>query len=86
MAAVRDGEADAVFADRDFLAPFVEASGGELMVVGEPVPLGQGFGMGLRESDADLTARFNEAITAMRADGSLDALLSRWFGGDAPSD
>jgi polar amino acid transport system substrate-binding protein len=34
IAAVRNGEADAVLADKDYLVPIVEASGGELMFAG----------------------------------------------------
>jgi polar amino acid transport system substrate-binding protein len=83
VAAVRNGEADAVFADRDYLAPVVEGSGGELMFVGEPVLIGQGVGMGLRESDTELKAKFDEGIAAMKADGSLNELIIKWFGEDA---
>ncbi|MEP4249371.1 transporter substrate-binding domain-containing protein [Tateyamaria sp.] len=82
VAAVRNGEADAVFADADYLAPLVEASGGELVFIGPDVPLGGGVGMGLRESDAELKGKFDAAITAMKADGSLNALLVKWFGED----
>ena len=80
VAAVRNGEADAVFADRDYLAPLVEESGGALVFVGPDVPLGGGVGMGLRESDTELKAKFDAAITEMKADGSLNALLIKWFG------
>ena len=80
VAAVRNGEADAVFADFDYLMPLVEASGGELMMVGEPVPLGGGVGAGIRESDAELREALDAAITSMKEDGSLDALLVQWFG------
>jgi polar amino acid transport system substrate-binding protein len=80
VAAVRNGEADAVFADADYLAPLVEASGGELVFVGPDVPLGGGIGMGLRESDTELKEKFDTAITSMKADGSLNALLVKWFG------
>ncbi|MGV6847056.1 MAG: transporter substrate-binding domain-containing protein [Marinibacterium sp.] len=82
IAAVRNGEADAVLADYDYLAPIVEASGGELMFVGDKVPLGGGVGMGLRESDGELKAKFNAAITSMKEDGSLNALLTKWFSAD----
>ena len=82
VAAVRNGEADAVFADADYLAPLVEASGGELVFIGPDVPLGGGVGMGLRESDAELKEKFDAAITSMKADGSLNALLVKWFGED----
>ena len=80
IAAVRDGEADAVFADYDYLLPVVDASGGELMFVGERVPLGSGVGMGLRESDTELTAKFDAAIAAMKEDGTLNTMLVKWFG------
>lgn len=80
IAAVRNGEADAVFADRDFLVPMVEESGGDLIFVGEPVPLGGGVGMGLRESDAELRGKFDAAITSMKEDGTLNELLIKWFG------
>ena len=82
VAAVRNGEADAVFADRDYLVPLVDASGGELMFVGDPVPLGGGVGMGLRESDTELRDKFDAGITAMKADGTLNELLKKWFGED----
>ncbi|PJE30838.1 amino acid ABC transporter substrate-binding protein, PAAT family [Pseudooceanicola antarcticus] len=78
IAAVQNGEADAVFADKDFLLPYTES--GELMVVGEEVPLGGGVGMGLRESDTELKAKFDAAITSMKEDGTLNTLLDEYFG------
>ncbi|MHA6347069.1 transporter substrate-binding domain-containing protein [Roseivivax sp. CAU 1761] len=80
VAAVRNGEADAVFADYDYLKPLVESSGGELVFVGDPVPLGKGIGMGLRESDAELRETFDAAITSMKEDGTLNEMLVKWFG------
>ncbi len=77
--AVRDGVADAVFADYDYLAPIVEASGGELTFVGDRVPLGGGVGMGIRESDTDLRDAMDAAITSMKEDGTLNELLVKWF-------
>lgn len=84
VAAVNSGEADAVFADKDFLAPLVEASDGELTFAGEDVALGGGVGLGLRESDTELKDKFNAAIDSMKADGSLNELLVKWFGEEAP--
>ncbi|SLN47747.1 transporter substrate-binding domain-containing protein [Roseisalinus antarcticus] len=83
VAAVRNGEADAVFADKDYLVPIVDASGGELMFVGEDVQLGGGVGMGLRESDTELKASFDAAITSMKEDGTLNEMILKWFGEDA---
>ena len=83
VAALRNGEADAVFFDTDYLAPIVEESGGELTFVGEGVPLGGGVGMGLRESDTELKEKFNAAITSMKEDGTLNTMITKWFGEDA---
>jgi polar amino acid transport system substrate-binding protein len=84
VAAVRNGEADAVFADIDFLTDITDEDD-ELMVVGDPVPLGGGVGMGLRETDGELREMFNAAITSMKEDGTLNALLVEWFGDDVPT-
>ncbi|MFC6688429.1 transporter substrate-binding domain-containing protein [Jhaorihella thermophila] len=83
IAAVRNGEADAVLADKDYLIPIVEDSNGELMFVGDDVALGGGVGMGLRESDTELKAKFDAAITSMKEDGTLNAMIKKWFGEDA---
>ena len=83
VAAVNNGEADAVFADKDALVPTVEESGGEMVFVGDDVPLGGGIGLGLRESDTELKAKFDTAIQSMKDDGSLNKLIIKWFGEDA---
>ena len=83
VAAVNNGEADAVFADKDALVPTVEESGGEMVFVGDDVPLGGGIGLGLRESDTELKAKFDAAIQSMKDDGSLNKLIIKWFGEDA---
>lgn len=40
---------------------------------------GVGAGMGLRKSDADLTAKFNVALKAAFADGSVKKYSLKWF-------
>jgi polar amino acid transport system substrate-binding protein len=83
VAAVRNGEADAVFADGDYLTPIADEDP-DLMIVLEPVPVGGGVGMGLREGDP-LIETFDAAITSMKEDGSLNTLILEWFGDDAPT-
>lgn len=85
VAAVRNGEADAVFADKDFLAPIVAESNGALTFAGEDILIGGGVGMGLRESDTELKGKMNDAITAMKADGTLNTMITKWFGADSPT-
>jgi polar amino acid transport system substrate-binding protein len=82
VAAVNNGEADAVFADFDYLKPLVDASGGSLVYVGEPVPLGGGVGAAFRDSDDTLRETFDATIQAMKDDGSLNELLIKYFGED----
>jgi polar amino acid transport system substrate-binding protein len=78
IAAVKNGEADGVFADKDALAPFVAEQG--FVFVAENVLLGGGIGIGVRQSDTELKAKFDAAIASMKADGSLNALLVKYFG------
>ena len=77
IAAVRNGEADAVLADLAYLAPIADENA-DLMMVGDKVMLGGGVGMGIRESDGAMKAKFSAAIDSMKADGSLNALITKW--------
>ena len=77
VAAVRNGEADAVLADASFLQSIAGESD-DVMIVGDPVELGGGVGMGVRESDAELKEKFDAAISAMKEDGSLNELITKW--------
>jgi polar amino acid transport system substrate-binding protein len=80
VAAVRNGEAVAVFADKDYLAPIAAESAGALVLLTEEVQLGGGVGMGLRESDKDMKAKFDKAIGDMKTDGTLNTMITKWFG------
>ena len=82
VAAVQNGEAVAVFADYDYLKPIVDGSGGALVYVGEPIPLGGGVGAAFRDSDDALREQFDAAIQSMKDDGSLNEMLKKWFGDD----
>lgn len=42
-----------------------------------------GVGIGLRKSDVDLTAAFNQALDAAVADGSVKKYSVKWFKVDA---
>ncbi|MCB5411906.1 transporter substrate-binding domain-containing protein [Pseudogemmobacter faecipullorum] len=77
VAAVRNGQAQAVMADKDYVLSVV---GDGLEIVGEDVLLGGGIGIGLRKSDTELKAKFDKAIQEMKADGSLNTLITEWFG------
>ncbi len=78
VAAVKNGEADAVLADKAFLSPIAEADG-DLSLVSQEVMIGGGIGIGMRQSDTELKAKFDAAIISMKEDGSLNALISKWL-------
>ncbi len=82
IAAVRNGEADAVLADKAYLQPIADENA-DLMMIGEDVMLGGGVGMGIRESDRAMKRKFDTAITAMKKDGTLNRMIVKWFGEDA---
>lgn len=84
IAAVRNGEADAVFADGDYLEPIVAESNGELVITGDSLRVGGGIGLGVRESDGALRKKFSAAIDSMKADGTLNTLLRKWFKENPP--
>ncbi len=77
VAAVRNGEADAVLADRSYLAPIAEAEA-DLMLMAQEELIGGGVGLGVRQSDTELRDAMSAAIQSMKADGSLNALIVEW--------
>lgn len=81
VAAVRKGEADAVLADKDYLAPIVAEGDG--LIILKDVVLGDGIGAGVRQSDTELKEKLSAAIGTMKEDGSLNALILKWLGDDA---
>jgi len=80
IAAVRNGEADAVLANKSFLEPIV-AEDANLIMLDKDQFIGGGQGIGLRETDGELKEKLNAAITSMKADGSLNALIEKWGAG-----
>ncbi len=81
VAAVKAGEADAVLADKSFLQPIADADG-EVMLLEQEELIGGGVGLGVRESDGELRETLDAAITSMKEDGTLNALIIKWGVGD----
>jgi len=75
--ALKSGDVDAVIADQSAAAGYIGADPGAFKQVGEPIksePLGL-----ILTPGSDLVAPFNAAIESMKADGTLDQLITRWF-------
>ncbi|MEZ5674707.1 MAG: transporter substrate-binding domain-containing protein [Thalassovita sp.] len=77
LAAVVNGEADAVLADKASLVDQV-TSNDQLVFLEKEELIGGGIGMGLRKSDAELRGQFDAAIQSMKDDGTLNALITKW--------
>ncbi|WP_224703347.1 transporter substrate-binding domain-containing protein [Devosia aquimaris] len=84
MADLGAGNLDTILADGAYLEPVVAASGGAFELVGEDVMIGNGVGAGLRKDEAELKTKFDDALTALKKDGTLDGLIAKWFDGRGP--
>ena len=75
--ALKAGDVDLVLTDGTAGNGYVEASNGGLKIVGEALGT-EDFGF-IFPKGSELVAPINAAIAAMRADGTLDALNTKWF-------
>jgi len=77
VAALRAGDVDLVLTDGTAGNGYVAASDGALKIIGEPLGT-EDFGF-IFPKGSDLVGPMNAAIASMEADGTLDALNTRWF-------
>ncbi len=84
LADLNAGNVDVILADGSYLSEIVAGSSGSLELTGPDVMIGGGVGVGLRKADDDLEGKLNAAIGEMKKDGSLDALIIKWFPDKAP--
>lgn len=76
------GNVDVILADGSFLESVAGGAQGAFELVGDGIVIGGGVGAGLRKEDTDLIATWNEAIDALKADGTVNELIIEWFGED----
>ncbi|WP_457578909.1 transporter substrate-binding domain-containing protein [Ensifer adhaerens] len=80
------GRVDFVMASMGYLKTTVEKPANSDMVITGPRFqggfLGAGSSVGLRKSDPELKALFDDAIAAAKADGTIKRLSEKWFGFD----
>ena len=81
--AVLSGEVDAALMDREFAHESMAGYERRLTIVGPEVKLDFGTGVGVREDDGPLKDKLDQAISEMKDDGSLNALIRKWLGHDA---
>jgi polar amino acid transport system substrate-binding protein len=79
LADLQAGNIDAILAEKSYLTKTVAGSARALVLAGPEIAIGDGIAIGMRKADTDLRAKFDEALTAMKADGTLDALITLYF-------
>ena len=83
---LKAGRVDIIMASTAYLSTAAAKPGNEDMVLTGPRfqggLLGRGSSVGLRKTDPELKAIFNEAIAAAKADGTIKSLSMKWFGFD----
>lgn len=73
------GNLDLIIADGSYLQPIVDGSGGQIEFVGPEVEIGNGIGAGVRKDDTELLAKLDDALAALKADGTVDGLIEEYF-------
>jgi polar amino acid transport system substrate-binding protein len=77
LEALKTGDVDLVLSDSTAANGYVSASEGGLKIIGAPLGA-EDFGY-IFPKGSDLVAPMNAAIAALKADGTLDALNTKWF-------
>ncbi len=76
---LRTGGVDAAMHDTPNVLYYIDtAGGGAVKAVGEQM-MAHEYGIGFPKG-SELTAKVNEALAAMKADGRYDAIYEKWFG------
>ncbi|MEQ8266315.1 MAG: transporter substrate-binding domain-containing protein [Parvibaculum sp.] len=84
QAALAEGRADLIFADRNALLRWTSGDAGICCRLvgpdyGDAAYFGEGAGIALRADDEALRSRFNEALSALVADGTYARISARYF-------
>ena len=75
--ALKSGDVDMVLTDGTAGKGYVDASQGGLKLIGGPLG-SEDFGF-IFPKGSDLVAPMNAAIASLKADGTIDALNTKWF-------
>ena len=83
---LKAGRVDLIMASTAYIGTAATKPGNEDFVMTGPRfqggLLGRGSSVGLRKTDPELKAMFNDAIAAAKADGTIKTLSQKWFGFD----
>jgi len=83
--ALRDNNVSSVVGDQTYLDGVAAAEPGAFAFVARDVVIGGGVGLGFRKSDTGLKDKLDAALASLKSDGTLDALIGKWFNGRDPN-
>lgn len=78
---LRSGRIDAILNDRLIVASLVEQFEGQIVAVGEPFAT-QEQAIAVAKGKEDLVEALNDALSELRAEGTLAEISNKWFGAD----
>ena len=73
------GNIDLLLAGDGYLDEIVASSKGKLEFVGSGYDIGGGVAIGMRQADKELAGKFNAAIETLKANGTVDSLIKKYF-------
>lgn len=85
LKALLDGSADASVQDSLPAAYYVTNSPGVFHILAENFGENE-IAFGLRKTDTELLAQFNQTLAAIKTDGTLDRISAKWFGAAKKND
>ena len=85
LSELETGGIDAVVADNGVVVNYVKNHGGsKFRTVNDPAFAPEQYGIAVKKGNAELLARLNQGLAAIRADGSYDRIHAQYLGAPAP--
>ena len=82
FAALQGSQADAIVADLPVVQYYVKTAYTDMEIMAE-IPTGEQDAIVVSKDNPGLTAQLNEALAALKANGTYDEIYNKWFGGSA---
>ena len=80
------GGIDAVVADNGVVVNYVaHNAASRFRIVNDPAFVPEHYGIAVRKGDAELLAKLNQGLTAIRADGTYERIYAKYLGLAAPA-
>lgn len=79
FSALQSGQADAIAADLPVVQYYVKTAYPDMQII-EEIPTGEQYAIVVSKDNPALTAALNQALANIKANGSYDELIQKWFG------